>query len=246
MRLALVCATSFALLVVFAASGVAEDEDPAAALLTQLDELRKAEDASGLATAVAKVPEVYKGTENSGVRSKLRGELGKIVKDDDLGAARVAAVDALVALEDPKAVWKELSKSLPDRKTEEASELDLAVVRAAGKLAQSRAVKPLLELAAKAKDNKVAAEAAEALGGFREDKGRVKILEELISIGKRTRPGRSTDKGASQEAIERWGVVGVGIIKGLNGLTGRKETTFETWEELYDQYKKTPKDLFVE
>jgi len=247
MRQACASAIVIALLAGFALRVVAEDENPVTALIAEMEQLRKAEDASGLATAVAKVPELYKGTEDSGARSKLRGELGKVVKDDDLGAARIAAVDALVALEDPKAAWGEMAKALPGPKVEEANELELAVVVAAGKLSQSKAVKPLLELSAKAKDNKVAAAAAEALGGYREDKKeRIKILEELISIGKRTRPGQSTSKGASQTAQERWGIVGPGIIKGLNGLTGRQETTFEAWETLYDQYKKTPKDLFVE
>lgn len=244
---AFACAVSLALLGLLAVPATAADDDPVAALLAELDQLRKANDATGLATAVAKVPEAYKGTEDSGARSKLRGELGKILKDEDLGAARNAAVDALVALDDPKAAWKEMSRVLPDAKVEEASEVELAVVKAAGKLAQSRAIKPLLELTAKAKDNKVGAEAAEALGGFRSDtRERVKILEELISIGRRLRPGQTTSKGASQEAVQRWQAVGLGILKGLNALTNRKETTFETWEQLYDQYKKNLKDLFVE
>lgn len=226
----------------------AEDEvDPAKALLEQLTALRKAEDGPGLAKLVATVPEIYKASADKSLKGKIRGELGKVVKDDDVGPARLPAVDALVALEDPKAAWKELGKALPGPKVEEASELDLAVVRAAGNLAQSRAVKPLLELGFKAKDAKVAAAAAEALGGYKDDKrGRVKLLEELITIGRRTRPGQSTEKATSPEARERWQAVAPGVVKGLNRLTGRSEGSFEDWEALWGDYKKRPKELFVD
>lgn len=226
----------------------AEDEvDPAVTLLASLTELRKAEDVAGLVELVAEVPEVYKASENKSAKGKILGELGKIVKDDDLGAARRAAVEALVALENPKAAWKVLSKAMPGPKVEEASVFQISIVKAAGVLAQSRAVKPLTELAYKAKDKEVAAAAAEALGGYRDDKrGRTKILEELITIGKRTRPGRSTEKAVSKEAQERWATVGPRVIKGLNDLTGRSESSFEDWEALWHDYKKRPKELFVE
>lgn len=233
---------------VLAAPALAEDEvDPGKALLKQLMTLRKAEDAAGLAKAAATVPEVYKASADKSLRGKLLGELGKVVKDDDLGAARLAAVDAIVAVEDPKAAWKTLARNLPGPKVEEASEVDLAVVRAAGTLAQSRALKPLLELAAKAKQAEVAAAAAKALGGFNGDKrGRVKLLDELISIGKRTRPGRSTEKAVSEEAQKRWETVRPSLVAGLNKLTGRDEGSFEDWEALWDEYKKRPKQLFVD
>jgi hypothetical protein len=226
----------------------AEDEvDPAATLLDQIVALRKSEDTGGLAKAVAGVPEVYLASEDKSLKGKIRSELGKIVKDDDLGAARMAAVEALTALDDPKGAWKELAKALPGPKVEEAAEVDLAVVHAAGKLAQSRAVKPLTDLAYKAKDIRVAAAAAEALGGFREDKrGRVKILEELISVGRRTRPGQSTDKATSTEAYDRWAAVGPGVVKGLNALSGRSLNSFEDWEAMWEDHKKRPKGIFVE
>ena len=47
-------------------------------------------------------------------------------------------------------------------------------------------------------------------------------------------------------AQERWGKVAPGLIKGLNALTGRQVSTFEDWESLWDDYKKRPKDLFVD
>jgi len=225
----------------------AEDEvDPAKALLEQLTALRKAEDADGLAKAVAEVPEIYKASADKSLKGKLCGELGKTVKDKDLGAARLAAVDALVALEDPKAAWKAMGKMLPGPKVEEASELQLAVVQAGGKLAQSKAVKPLIELGFKAKDAKVAAAACEALGGYKDDKRRVMILEELITIGRRTRPGQSTEKATSTEARERWQAVAPGVVSGLNRISGRSIASFEDWESLYDDYKKRPKELFVD
>lgn len=235
-------------LTILAPRASAEDEiDPGKALLEKLTELRKAEEVDGLAKAVAEVPEVYKASEDKSLKGKLRDELGKVLKDDDLGAARRAALGALLALEAPKDAWKEIKRVMPDRKLEEATELDVAIVRAAGTLAQSRAVKPLLELAFKAKDASIAAAACEALGCYKEDtRGRVKILEELISCGVRTRPGQTTEVAASEESRKRWATVAPGIIKGLNDLTGRSISSFEDWEVLYKEHKKRPKELFVD
>ncbi len=49
---------------------------------------------------------------------------------------------------DPKAAWKEMSKGMPRPKVEKAAALDLAVVKAAGQLAQKGCAKTLLDLAA--------------------------------------------------------------------------------------------------
>ena len=162
-----------------------------------------------------------------------------------MGSARLTAVRTLGELDDAKNAWKEVSKLLPTPKVEEASELDLEVVRTAGKLAQGKASKALLELVKKAKDPQLSAAAARALGGFGADvKGRVQILEELVSLGKRTRPGTSTDKATSPEATKRWGLVGPAITEGLNGLTGRSLADFAAWEALFEENKSKLKALF--
>ena len=160
----------------------------------------------------------------------------------------MAAVDALLALESLKAAWKVLSKLMPNvKKLEEATALQLAVVKAAGRMAQARAIKPLTELAYKSKDDKLRAAAALALGGYKDDKkNRVKLLEELIGIGKRTRPGRSTEKAVSPEARARWSAVGPSVVRALNNLTGHKERDFESWEQMYSDAKKKPSDLFLD
>ena len=216
-------------------------------LATEIETARKAKDDGGTQTAVKKVPAAYKLAEK-GDRGKLVGALGKVLKDKKLSDARHEAVDALVALQDPKPAWKQLSKVMPNpKKTEEADELQLAVVKAAGALAQKGAVKPLIEMASKAKDPNLAAEAAGALGGYREDeKGRVKIFEELMSIALKTRPGQSTTKNVSAAAQERWQKVGPRIVESFIRLTGRKETSFDNWEQLYKDNKKRLKDLFEE
>ena len=228
----------------------AEEEapaDPAVALLERLVALSKADDYAGLAAAMEEVGAIYEATENEGVRGKLRAEMGKVARDKKAGEARLPAITALVGLDDPKGAWKELSKLMPKGKEEEATEIDLAVVVAAGTTAQSKSVKGLQELAMKAKDAALASAAAKALGGFRQDKrNRVKILEELIKVGQRTRPGSTTDKAASPESRERWAKVERGVIDGLNGLTGRSIADFAGWELLWKDNKKQPRAIFLD
>lgn len=232
----------------------ARAEDPPAAdpvdeLLTRMEELRKAEDAAGLQAAVGEIPALYKANEDAAVRGRLRTELAKVVKDEHAGPAREEAVKAFLGLEDPKNVWKELSKAMPDLKVEEASTLDLAVVAAAGDIADAKAIKVLQDMAGKAKDPDLAAAAAQALGGYRADKkNRVPILEELLNLGKLARPGQggASGKNVSKEASERWGLMEKAIVAALNRLTGQKVATFGDWEVLWKDYKKRPKDLFQE
>lgn len=230
----------------------AEDEAvaevaPEQALLDQITALTKAEEFNALIDEIAKVPEIYVASDSDSIRGKLRAALGKIARDKDGGDARFAAIEALQELEDPKAAWKEISKLMPKGKEDEAAPLDLTVVKAAGVLAQSKSIKALGELAMKAKDPSLAATAAVALGGFREDKrNRVKILEELVKIGLRTRPGRSMEKATSNVALERWAKVEKGVVQGLNDLTGRGLGNFEDWEVLYKDNKKRPATLFLE
>ena len=236
------------LLLLVAPAARAEDEvAPAQALLDEIAALTKAEEYGSLVDVLGKVPEMYKASEDDGLRDKLCAAMGKVARDKDAGDARLAAVAAFLELEAPKDAWKELSKLMPKGKEDEATPLDLAVVAAAGTLGQTKSVKGLQELAMKAKDPAMAAAAAAALGGFREDKrGRAKILEELIKVGQRTRPGRSTDKAVSPEAMARWGAVERGVVTGLNGLTGRTLGNFEEWEALYKDNKKRPAALFLE
>lgn len=235
-----------ALLVCLAGPSARAEEDAAGKeLLDRITSLHKTGEIGQLQGAIEEVPAVYQAEGAAPLQPKLRGLLGKIAKDKKMAAARITAVRTLGELEDPKHAWKEISSLLPTTKVEEASELDFEVVRVAGKLAQGKASKPLLELVKKGKDAKLAGDAARALGGYRADvKGRVKILEELVSLGRRLRPGTSTDKATSPVATERWGHIGPGITAGLNGLTGREVSDFAGWETLYDENKSKLKSLF--
>ena len=235
-----------ALLASAAPFAAAQDAEEIKALLLEVSTAAKAKDADAVAAAVKKVPDMYKGTEDKALRGKLVGELGKVLKNKKLGNARFDALAALVELEDPKAAWKYVSKAMPHpKKVDEGTELHLAAIEAAGRLAQKGAIGPLLDLAQKSKDNKLAAAAAQALGGYKDDKkNRVKIFVELISIGVRTRPGQTTQKPASATARARWQAVAPGLIKALNDLTGGSERDFESWETAYKENKKKPKALF--
>jgi len=238
-----------AVLALCAAIAHADGTEAVKALVGELAAAGKAKDSSAASAAIGKTSALYESCEDKALRGKLLGELGKLLKNKKLGDARMDALNALVELgtiANPKGAWKHVSKEMPNpKKVEEATELQTAVVGAAGRLAQKGAIKPLLELAAKAKDDKLAAAATRALGGYGQDKkSRVMILEELIDLGKRTRPGRSMSKAVSPVAQARWQAVGSALIGALNHLTGRKEGDFETWEELFKSNKKKPANLF--
>ena len=222
-------------------------------LSTEIAAARKSKDDAATSVAVKKSLDAYNASEDKAARKALLGELGKVVKDKKVTEARLAAVQSLVEIgkSDPdnaKACWKQMSRMMPNaKKTETASPVQLAVVAGAGELAQSGAVKALLELGYKAKDPKAAAVACFSMGGFAKDKkNRVNLLKELITIGLRTRPGQTTDKAPSQEARDRWQAVGPMVVRGLNRLTGNQQGSFEEWEALYKDNKKQPKVLFAD
>ena len=146
---------------ILAPAARAEGADDVTALVTDLVAATKARDGAGASNAFKKVAAAYNGCEDKALRGKLLAAVGKALKSKHLGDARLDAVEALVSVEDGKAAWKVLSKAMPNpKKVDEATDLQLAVTAAAGKLAQSRALKPLIEIAAKAKDDKLAAAAA--------------------------------------------------------------------------------------
>lgn len=223
----------------------ARAEEPKA-VAGEIAAARKSKDDAATSAAVKKAADAYNATEDKAAKSALLGELGKVIKDKKMSEARLAAVATLVEIGDSKPCWKQLSRFMPNpKKTETASDLQLAVIAAAGSLASPSAIKPLTELAYKAKDNKAAGAAAFALGGYGKDKkSRVRLLVELIDIGLRTRPGRSTTKAVSPEAQQRWQVVGQGVVGGLNRLTGAEHSSFEEWESIFKDNKKKPGVLF--
>lgn len=246
MRFATIALFALIGLALLAPAARAADAEEAKALADAIEAQRKAKDPGGMMIEMEKVPPVFNEIEDKSARGKLLGAVGKIARDRKAGEARATAVVVLSQLNDPKGAWKQLSKLLPSHKVKEATKLDLAVVKAAGDLAPDRAKKPLLELLGKAKDAKLSAEAALALGGYRKDeRGRVKILEEMIDTGKRIRPGNSKDQNASAEAIARWTEIGGALAKGLNRLTGQELGTFEEWEVIYKENKRRPQEIFL-
>lgn len=223
----------------------AKERSEAETLVKRLTQLRKAGDQSELSQAVDEVADIYKRTGPAAEKTKLRKELGKIAKQKDLGMARSAAVRALVALDDPKLAWQELSSLLPAAKVAEASDLDLSVVQAAGGLAQDKAVKPLLGLVGKAKDPRLAAAAAEALGGFRTPpKTRLFVLKELFAAGARLAAAAGAE-GAKEAVVERWKVLDPAFTQGLNQVSGQTLTSFEEWRALWETHKADPKQILT-
>ncbi len=223
----------------------AREESAAKALTRQLAALRKAGDANALVDVMPEVAQAYRQSGNPGEMAKLRGELGKIAKQRKLGPARPAAVRALASLGAPKEAWAELTSLMPAARVEEASALDLEVVKTAGKLAQGKVVKPLLVLVAQAKDPQLAVVAAEALAGFRAaPKTRVAVLKDLLALGGRM-AAAATASDAASDAASRWATVGPAIVRGLNGLTGQELGSFEEWTAAYARDGSAPEKLFV-
>ena len=239
---------AFTLIGTLASSAQAENSEEVTALVAELAAATKARDGAAAATAFKKVAAAYKGCDDKAQRGKLLAGVAKAMKSKHLGDSRTHAVVALLSIDDAKAAWKVLSKAMPNpKKVDEATELQLAVTAAAGKLAQSRAIKPLIEIANKAKDTKLAAVGALALGGYREDKkNRVMVLEELIRIGKRARPGQIPGHTVSAEIRARWQTVSSAIVTALNALTNQDFSNFEEWVEAHKADKKKPAVLFVE
>jgi len=140
--------TVAAVLALLAPLAGADAPEDVKAIVDELTAAAKAKDVAGATEALKKLPDVYKGTQDKALRGKLLGAVGKALKNKKLGDARLAAVDALLAVDDAKAASKFLSKVMPNpKKVEEATELQMAVVKAAGLMGQSRSIKSLTELA---------------------------------------------------------------------------------------------------
>jgi hypothetical protein len=200
-------------------------------------------------TEAAKVPELFNAATDPAVKGPLADALGKIAKDKKAGDARVVAVEALAQLNDKKLAWKELKGLMPDVKVEEASPLDLAVVKSAGTIAEDGAIDVLLTLGEKAKATPLAKEALTALAGYTaaDKKDKVKILDAALSLAVRIKPssGGSSNKTVSPEAQARFQEVGGAVVHTANTLTGRK-VNWEEWEVLYKENKKSLGKLLPE
>jgi hypothetical protein len=225
----------------------AEEAADPAALVLKIEELRKAKDEAGMKVEVEKVPDVFNAATDPAVKGSLADALGKVAKDKKAGEAREAAVQSIAMLNDKKLAWKELKGLMPDVKVEEASPLDLAVVKAAGTIAEDGAIDLLLTLGEKAKATPLAKEAMAALSGYTaaDKKDKVKILDAALGLAVRIKPGQSTSKNVSPEAQARFQEVGGAIVHTANTLTGRK-VNWEEWEVLYKENKKSLGKLLPE
>jgi hypothetical protein len=232
-----------ALLLALVRGGPAAAEEAAepAATVAKIQELLKAKDEAGLKEAVAKVPEMHNASEDAAAKASLADALGDVAKDKKAGEARQAAVEALAQLDEKKNAWKQLKGLMPDTKVEEAQPLDLAVVKAAGVVAEDGAIPLLVELGEKAKSTPLAKEAVMSLGGYTgaSKKKKVEILDTVLSLAVRIKPssGGSSNKAVSPQAQERFSEVGTAVVETANKLTGRK-VPWEEWELLYKDHKK--------
>lgn len=245
------------LLVAIAVGGAAAwAEDPlekvriedAQSLLARIGTLHEAKDRAALEAELPGLVRLHNELLHTGMRSKLQAAAGDLVGDEELGALRLLAVDALAQLKDPDGAWKQLRPHVPAPADETVPQLGLRVLDAVGRLAPHAAIPSLVALMEKGKDLNAARYAAAALGGYGWSKKRAKVLGELGTQLRRLRPGgleASPDgRGAGQALRERYDALGATILDALNRLTGQRIDGPDQWLEALEKAEKDPESLF--
>jgi hypothetical protein len=219
----------------------------AQALAEKVDALRKSQDRTALEAELAKVAALHNALDDKPMRTRLQGAVGDVLAEEALAATRLKAADVLGDLHDEK-VWNQLKRVWPSADLEAALPIHLRVVAAAGKVAASASVTPLLDLAKKAKDGNLVRAAVEALGGFGWAKNRLTILLDLgalIPLTDGGTPGGARGAKVSPESAAAWRELKPTLLKALNALTGRAEAVLESWTALLKEHKKKPEALFI-
>ena len=215
------------------------------AALAELDAAVKTKDDAAVTSAVKKLPALFKDSTDAAIRGKIAKELGDLVKQTKLPSSRSEALKALVETGDGVNAWKGLAAAYPSDDVEDKDNFNAEIVKAVGDLHPEAAIDKLITTFQKAKQAELSAAAALALGGYHKSKRREAILEELVKTGKNMMPSKSkTGPNPSEEARKRWGIVGQGIGKGLDNLTGATVGDPSEWFKKYDEAKKNIKVLF--
>jgi hypothetical protein len=212
--------------------------------IAELEAAVKSKDDAAATAAVKKMPGLFKDGD-AALKTRIAKELGDLVKQTKLPTARLEALKALVDTGDGAIAWKGLAGAYPADDAEDPNLFNAEIVRAVGELHPEGAIDKLLTTFQKAKQPELAAAAALALGGYRKSKRRTAILEELVKSGKNMMPSQSKGGPAvSEDVRKRWGLVGQGIGKGLDNLTGTTIGDPVEWFKKYDESKKNVKALF--
>jgi len=219
----------------------------AEALLAKMEAARTAGEDATLATLLKQVPGHHNALGTKRTIGALQKFVGAVAKDAEAKASlRLAAVACIADLHDDKGAWKLLAPLLPKTRTETATQVELAVLDALRKVAPEAAIKPLVERARKGEDPEVVRRAILALGGYGYAKKRVSVLESLIDLIVRWRPGARSPRGndRGRGARNRFDGVRDVLVEALNTLTGRREAGAEVWLARHKEFKGRLEALF--
>ena len=211
--------------------------------LAELDAAVKSKDDAAVTAVVKKMSGYFKDGD-AALKGRIAKELGDLVKQTKMPTSRSEALKALVDTGDGAIAWKGLAGAYPADDVEDKDNFNSEIVKAVGDLHPEAAIDKLITTFQKAKQAELAAAAAQALGGYHKSKRREAILEELVKSGKNMMPAKSKSQNPSPETIKRWGVVGQGVGKGLDNLTGTTVGDPGEWFKKYDESKKNVKALF--
>ncbi len=238
--------TAVCMLLPFAGAYAADDPaqlEGAKTLVAELAAARKAKDAAAVGAQAKKAVGIHNGIEDKGLRGKLQKELGSALKAKALAGAHETIISALSEFNDPKGAYKQLKRFMPGAKTETATDLEKATLKAVDKLAPETALKELFDLAEKAKDHDAGALAIAALGSFGKSKKRVSILETMLKLLQRFEPPRGQAVGEATQ--KRWDALAAPLILACNEITGQKIRDPAEWHDLWKANKKKPQNIFV-
>jgi hypothetical protein len=116
------------------------------------------------------------------------------------------------------------------------------------------AIQPLLKIMRKSKNLSAAAKALRTLGAFKGSKQRAKILDELISVTIKERPGvRGRDntvwygpRQTGEQARNRWQALAAPMVAAANELTGQDLRSPEAWFQVWRDNRRNLGGLFQE
>ena len=212
--------------------------------ITELETAVKAKDDAAATAAIKPMAGFFKDADPA-LKARIAKELGDLVKQTKLATTRGEALKALVDTGDGATAWKGLAAAYPADDVEDKENFNAEIVKGVGELHPEAAIDKLITTFEKAKQPELSAAAAMALGNYHKSKRREAIFEEMIKAGKNMVPAAGGKSNTiSEDAQKRWGVVGSGIGKGLDNLTGTTVGDPKEWFKKYDAAKKNVKSLF--
>ncbi len=188
-----------------------------------------------LVKSLGDVAQLHNRIKDRSGRAMLRMAIGKILDATDSAEVFQEALDALVALDDPKAAFSRMREHLP-AKDKKLTNRGKAVLSTLARNPIDAAVSPLQRLATKAYSAEVRAAAIVTLGGFGASSRRVSVAKFLLTQLSKLNPGQS--QPLQGPWLTEWYRTGPALLDALQRLTGKKHPHPGTWLAAYERDKK--------